>query len=378
MTNLRELYLANNFLSGSVPVEVCALDLDIMEVTCELVECSCCTSCTGSEIASGGGYSGGEGSGSNNLVNLIVSNSPDNGASLEIPNSPQAAALEWLSRPINEGFSTERLLQRYALATIYFATGGDTGRWTLSSLWLTGSDECQWYSSSDSPSSICLNGGSDNVYVDLDLRQNGLAGSLPDEISMLTALQSLRLAENGLTGTLPSTLAELSELQYLDLAANLLEEEVPPSANVFAPGLKNNGVLFSRLGDMQALTHLSLFQNHFETTIPTTIGLLSSNLRVLDLGSNLLYGTLPSEVQLLTNLVGLSVFNNSLSGSLPDELSGLSNLEMLYLDANDFGPPIPPGICQLTSLSEFWSDCEETQCLCCTTCCSDEFGCVAT
>jgi hypothetical protein len=53
MTNLRELYLADNFLSGSVPVEMCALGLDKMEVTCELVECSCCSSCSASDIGGG-------------------------------------------------------------------------------------------------------------------------------------------------------------------------------------------------------------------------------------------------------------------------------------------------------------------------------------
>jgi hypothetical protein len=128
-----------------------------MEVTCELVQCSCCTSCTGSDTIIGGGdYSDGDGgSASDTLVDLIVSNSPDKGESLQVPTSPQSAALEWFSRPINEIFWTERLLQRYALATIYYATGGDAGRWTKTSLWLTVSDECQWYSSSDSADTVC-------------------------------------------------------------------------------------------------------------------------------------------------------------------------------------------------------------------------------
>jgi hypothetical protein len=206
-----------------------------MKVTCELVECS---SCSGSDIG------GGEVSGSDTLVDLIMSNSLDQGTSLDDRNSPQFAAQEWLSRPINEEFSTERLLQRYALATIYFATGGDTGRWIMASLWLTGSDECQWYSYSDSPSNICSN-GSDSVYTDLDLRQNGLELTLPDEISMLTALRTLRFAEDTLTGTLPSTLAELKRLEYLDLASNLLKEEVPTSPNVFASGNVNKEFVLS-------------------------------------------------------------------------------------------------------------------------------------
>ncbi|KAG7345697.1 RHS repeat-associated core domain containing protein [Nitzschia inconspicua] len=366
LSGLRHLSLQNTFLSGTMPQQICDLDLVSLEVTCELVQCSCCSSCTGD--------SGGGGSGGNAIVDLIIAKSLDNGESLQDPQSPQSAALRWLQRPINDSFSDDQLVQRYALATLYYATGGDTGRWTASSLWLTALNECQWFTTSDS-STICS--GPSNSYLELDLRSNGLTGTLPEEIAMLTDLTTLRLSENGITGSLPSSLSLLSRLEYLDLAANRLTEEVAPSDNVFVAGNVNGGTLFSQLGDMQALTHLSLFQNLFETTIPTTIGLLSGNLRILDLGSNLLFGTLPNEVGLLTNLVGLSVLDNSLSGSLPEQLSNLFNLEMLYVDGNDFGPPVPLGVCRLVTLRDFWSDCEEVECVCCTTCCSDGFGCVA-
>jgi Leucine-rich repeat (LRR) protein len=366
MTNLRDLYLSNNFLSGSMPEEICALGLDNLEVSCDLVTCDCCTSCTG-----GGGGTG------EKLMDLISANSPDNGAALQDPNSPQAAAFEWLSRPINEGFSDARLLQRYALATVYFATGGGSGSWTSSTLWLTGSDECQWYTSG-SPETICTNNGSDDQqYVQLNLRQNGLEGSLPAEVSMLTMLETLRLPRNDMTGTLPTSLADMPRLQYLDLASNKFVEEAPAGDNIFASANANKGVFFSRLGDMTSLTHLSLFENFFETTIPRELGFLSSNLRVLDLGKNLLFGTVPSELGRLTDLVGLSVVDNFLSGSIPTHLSDLTKLETFYIDNNDLGPPIPLGLCQVTTLTEFWSDCEEVGCICCTSCCSDGFGCVA-
>ena len=326
-----------------------------------------------------GGSGGGGGGSGDTLGDLISSNSPDGGAALQDRNSPQYAALEWLRRPINEGFSDERLLQRYALAVLFYATGGDTGKWTTTSLWLSGSSECQWYSTSES-TVICTGGagGSDNLYLELDLRQNGLDGSLPAEIGMLTTLQRMRLQQNTLSGSLPSTLADLNQLEYLDLSSNRFTEEEPPTNkdNIF--NAAGGGVLFSRIGDMGSLTHLSLFENLIQSTIPSEIGLLSDKLRNLDLGSNAIFGTIPQEVGLLTNLVGLSVFDNMLSGSLPEGLSDLQNLEMLYIDSNDLGPPIPLGICQLTTLREFWSDCEETGCVCCTTCCSDGFGCVET
>jgi Leucine-rich repeat (LRR) protein len=163
------------------------------------------------------------------------------------------------------------------------------------------------------------------------------------------------------------------------LSSNRITEEAPPNAdNIFMGGSNGGGVLFSRIGDMRSLTHLSLFENLFQTTIPPELGLLSSNMKILDLGSNAFFGTIPTELGQLTNLVGLSVFDNVLSGSIPEELSNLTKLEMLYVDANDLGPPVPLGVCQLTAIREFWSDCEEVGCVCCTTCCSDGFGCVST
>jgi Leucine-rich repeat (LRR) protein len=180
-----------------------------------------------------------------------------------------------------------------------------------------------------------------------------------------------------MTGTLPTSLADMPRLQYLDLASNKFVEEAPAGDNIFASANANKGVFFSRLGDMTSLTHLSLFENFFETTIPRELGFLSSNLRVLDLGKNLLFGTVPSELGRLTDLVGLSVVDNFLSGSIPTHLSDLTKLETFYIDNNDLGPPIPLGLCQVTTLTEFWSDCEEVGCICCTSCCSDGFGCVA-
>jgi Leucine-rich repeat (LRR) protein len=96
---------------------------------------------------------------------------------------------------------------------------------------------------------------------------------------------------------------------------------------------------------------------------------------LLDLGSNQLDGTIPTTLGLIPELAGLSVYGNALTGSIPSELVGLVNLQLLYLDSTDLRGPLPAGLCDL-ALQEFWGDCEETQCLCCTTCCSDGFGCI--
>ena len=80
----------------------------------------------------------------------------------------------------NAFLSDERLIQRYALVTFYYATNGED--WKSSFLWLTSADECIWFTSSKS-NTIC---DKDGRIVELDLRENNLLGSLPAEISLLS------------------------------------------------------------------------------------------------------------------------------------------------------------------------------------------------
>jgi hypothetical protein len=409
------------------------------------------------------------------IKDLIVVNAPDGGVSLNDPTSPQSKALVWLQQPINTnaGYSNSRLLQRYALATIYYATNENDNSWTSSTGWLSEQDECTWFSASASSDTVCTttvataaaaavatstldpptedansnNNASGNdegssVYLELDLRENGLIGTIPEEISLLSSLQIIRLSNNTLTGTIPVIITtSLIQLQYLDLSSNKLVQgdkldllsdiqvETNERNNVFAKSSSTNtdvnantriivndinnndqnddtnigdydsGRLFlSYLNNMQSLTHLDLFDNLFKTKLPTNVwgddddedgtgslSSLSKNLKVLNLGSNEFFGTLPSEIGLLTQLTGLSVFDNSFSGTLPVSISNLYQLELLYVDSNKFSsirnvPGVPQEICTLlrpTPLKEFWSDCEQIDCTCCTTCCTKDLGCVA-
>jgi len=314
----------------------------------------------------------------NSVYNLIVANVPDEGASLNDPSSPQSAALSWLQGPENVGLADSRLLQRYALATIYYATNPDNNNWITTSLWLSDRNECDWYTKTDESSDVYTtnDSGDGSVYEVLDLRENGLKGTIPEEISLLTALKEIRLSKNSLTGTIFPFLATLTSLEYLDLSSNEL----------IAVG--NEITFMNEIQNMQSLVHLDLFENSFQTTIPSEIwgdgSPLSSTLKVLNLGSNQFYGTLPTEIGFLTKLTGLSVFDNDLSGQLPASISQMP-LELLYADSNKFAstlqaPGVPQEICdalQPEPLKEFWADCDDMSCSCCTYCCTEEMGCTA-
>jgi hypothetical protein len=127
-------------------------------------------------------------------------------------NSPQTKALQWLQNNTNlESYSLSRRLQRFALATFYFSTGGER-RWIKKYGWMSDEDECDWFSS-ENDTLPCKEG----VLTHLALRSNGLRGIIAPEISLLSSLEFLKVQQNILTGFLPTTLGELANLKEIRL-----------------------------------------------------------------------------------------------------------------------------------------------------------------
>jgi hypothetical protein len=125
------------------------------------------------------------------------------------------------------------------------------------------------------------------------------------------------------------------ELEY----ANPCEEE-NPSQNI------NQGIYY----------HLWQWANLLEGTIPPELCLLT-NLRSISLYSNrLLAGTLPSCIGSLSQLEALSVGSASISGKIPTEIGTIKNLSSLLLMANQLTGPIPSEAGLLTSLANLLLD----------------------
>lgn len=319
--------------------------------------------------------------------------------------SPQATALAWLMNHTNfDSFSFNRLIQRYALATIYYSTSGDL--WTNSNQWLSDTDECSWYpENSDEGAEKC---SKDNSFIRLALPRNNLHGSIPDEIALLTALDTIDLSRNDLQGTLSSAIGNLSKMASLNLERNSFTGTIPVSLTKL-PQIKNlvlssnrfeGGVPFDTdLSALSNLVEISLDSNYlltgqistslkalsklqsfligdtsidgsipseifslpnlkyFEATnakldgqIPTEIG-LSTNLLFIRLSRNKLSGRLPSEIGLLSDLELLTLAKNEITGQIPSELGLLKNVLEIYLEGNNFSGSIPSEIGQLATLS---------------------------
>jgi hypothetical protein len=113
------------------------------------------------------------------LNDLLSSVSSDDGAALNTPSTPQNKALKWLEDDTNlESYSDETIIQRYALATLYYSANGDS--WHDNTLWLDSGEECgRWHGLS------CTTSG---IATQLNLGFDNLRGTLPPEIGLMKLL----------------------------------------------------------------------------------------------------------------------------------------------------------------------------------------------
>jgi hypothetical protein len=118
------------------------------------------------------------------LSELLSSASSDGGVALADPSTPQNMALTWLAGDPNlANYTVQEVIQRYALATLYYTTKGDS--WNSNDDWLSDKDACdKWYNNDGNDMSVDCT--SDGAVSELDLRENNLEGVIPPEIGMLS------------------------------------------------------------------------------------------------------------------------------------------------------------------------------------------------
>ena len=239
--------------------------------------------------------------------------------------TPQHAAYQWLVR--EDALSTispsgvtaeewDKILVRYSLATLYYATAGE--KWFSAEKWLDPvTEECVWQHVT------CVNSNRDIISITMGARNN-LAGSIPSELSAISSLRELNFTNNELTAITPK-IGLLSNLVNLDLSNNRIAGKIPSS-------------LFS----LSLLSVLHLGSNQFSGTLAPEVGGLSS-LAQLHLFDNRLTGKLTTELQKMSRLDLLDFTVNKLSGNLNQILFGLTGLQVIAIGQNQFTGSLPDG-----------------------------------
>ncbi|KAI4357407.1 hypothetical protein L6164_001356 [Bauhinia variegata] len=182
----------------------------------------------------------------------------------------------------------------------------------------------------------------------LDLGENNLSGSITSWIGQ--AMVVIRLRANQFTGKIPSVLCQISSLIILDLAGNRLFGPMSPCLHKISFMSKEIS-LYS--GPMSFYS-----DNFYEySVIVLNKGQereYQENLkfvRLIDLSSNNLSGTIPLELFGLCQLNILNLSHNHLLGRIPQEIGSMTKLESLDLSGNQLSGEIPQGLASLSFLS---------------------------
>lgn len=329
----------------------------------------------------------------------------------EEPNSPQQLAYVWMiNDPSLAEYAEWRIVQRYALAVFYYATGGEDS-WTFTDRWLSyDAHECRWfnkpyfelvelymqassfvknnfiemYSSKEYPcqnfhgyaygnesnpittfmdaeqiNHVAADGDENNrtgIYTHMWLYLNNLVGAVPRELYLLTGLKSLSLAGNpDLQLTLTSDMGQLQKLEAVELSAMGVDGAFPSQIGLmtnFATMLmqynKISGSIPTQIGTMSSLAHITLEQNALTGPLPSEMGVLSDTMNWFYFFGNQMTGSLPSEFGGLTGLQYLNSWGNKFTGAIPTQIGRLSQLYIATFHENMFTGTLPSQIARLT------------------------------
>ncbi|XP_022894389.1 LRR receptor-like serine/threonine-protein kinase RPK2 [Olea europaea var. sylvestris] len=166
----------------------------------------------------------------------------------------------------------------------------------------------------------------------LKLSNNFLVNEIPPEIGKCSNLRTLLLDGNVFQGRIPIQIGKISQLRVLDVSRNSLTDKIPPE---LANCLKLSVVMLTNLADLG-----SSFYN---------VGANGSEGSVLDFSRgefNAFNGGIPSELLLLPNLQILWAPRANLGGQLPSNWSNLRScsLRVLNLGSNNITGSVPESL----------------------------------
>ncbi|KAL0010023.1 hypothetical protein SO802_005131 [Lithocarpus litseifolius] len=238
--------------------------------------------------------------------------------------------------------------------------------------------------------------------IHLNLGSNNLVGRIPYSIGDLVNLQSLRLQNNSICGDIPSSLKRCSNLSLIDMSDNhlsIIPLWIGEMTNLIVLRLRSSefkGYIPQQICQLSSLRILDLANNSLSGSIPnclkniSAMALPDSNfisfssmpyicpyiyvsyvenvqlvpkgkemeykenlklVRLIDLSSNNLSGSIFAEISDLFELRFLNLSRNHLMGKIPEKIGSMKELESVDLSQNNLSGKIPSSMSNLTFLS---------------------------
>ncbi|KAL1298129.1 hypothetical protein HN51_026603 [Arachis hypogaea] len=210
----------------------------------------------------------------------------------------------------------------------------------------------------------------------LNVRENSFSGNIPKWMPQSSRI--LQLRSNKFIGNIPSQICQMPFLIVLDIAYNRISGHIPKCLNnitsfvdmhystswifyEFFDGtvsvvyvdnliLLVKGQLLNFQSILKLIRMVDLSSNNLTGTMSPQLFSLSQ-LHFLNLSHNRLTGTIPKEIGNMTQLESLDLSKNELTGEIPESMSSLSFLSNLNLSFNNLRGQIPSGT-QLQRFSE--------------------------
>uniref|UniRef100_A0A2N9GT82 Disease resistance R13L4/SHOC-2-like LRR domain-containing protein n=1 Tax=Fagus sylvatica TaxID=28930 RepID=A0A2N9GT82_FAGSY len=185
----------------------------------------------------------------------------------------------------------------------------------------------------------------------IDIGENHLSVAIPFWIGEMTSLTILRLRSNGLRGRIPLQICQLSSLKVLDLANNSLSGSISKCLNFISamamPHTENYETIEYFVDEGHYFESLMLVPKGEELEYEENLIFVS----IIDLSSNNLTGSIPTEISVLSELCFLNLSRNHLTGKIPEKIGTMKELESVDLSRNHLSGEIPPSMSNLTFLS---------------------------
>lgn len=146
----------------------------------------------------------------NNVERAIHKVALNGKADFEDEKSYQSVAKRWLVEDqLVEDYTFDQLQQRYAMYCLHHATQPDL--WTQAHGWKRkGVPECEWYGVTCDPDT--------QMVLRINLRDNGLQGTIPPEVSLIPNLSVFNVNANSqLTGQVPSQVCDIKTERELEI-----------------------------------------------------------------------------------------------------------------------------------------------------------------
>ena len=176
---------------------------------------------------------------------------------------------------------------------------------------------------------------------------------------MIFATELLDVRDNLLRGSIPNNLYKCEELEWIDLSRN-----------------RFFGTISSEIGNLRELKIIKVNENIISGSIPSTM-FKATTLQTLMLQSNKLTGSIPTEIGTLDFIESVHLSHNAIKGTIPTQMSNLVNLKSILLHKN-FLTGTAPQVMFNQDDFEFITDCGNPsfslqaplECESCTKCCN--------